>query len=81
MIAYAVAITEENIRGIIRSEAGPAFNLDWSLDWLDENEEGWFLRDAESTFDCQFFRPEVFGEYYSFVEYDEKSVLQEVVKI
>lgn len=78
--AYAIAITEENINGVIRSEAGLTFDLEYALNWLYENEEGWFLRDEESPLDCQFFQPEVFDELYQFVSADQHSLLRKVIQ-
>lgn len=80
--AYAVAITEDNIRGIIRSEAGLDFNLELALTWLEEHLEGWFLRDEGSPLDCHFFEPLVFVELYKFVSpHDHTSLLRQVIKI
>lgn len=78
--AWAVAITEDNLRGVIRSEAGPNFNLELALDWLKEYEEGWFLRDEESPFDCQFFTSEIFEEIYQFASPDNNSLFRRVVQ-
>lgn len=80
--AYAVAINEANIRGVIHSEAGADFNLELALAWLKEHEEGWFLRDEESPLDCQFFMPEVFAEMYMFTSpIDSTSLFRQVIKI
>jgi len=80
MGAYVVAITEENIKGVIRSEAGLDFDLDYALDWLEEHGEGWFLRDEESPLDCQFFEPEVFKEFYIFSSMNDNSLFRQVIK-
>lgn len=80
--AYAVAITEDNIRGVICSEAGPGFDLDFALAWLEEHGEGWFLRDEESPLDCQFFMPLVFVEMYMFTSsLDSNSLFRQVIKL
>ena len=81
MQAYAVAITEDNIRNAIRSEAGRDFDLDIALAWLEEHENGWFLRDEGSIFDCQFFMPEVFEELYAFVSYKDNETFKKVTRI
>lgn len=81
MSAYAVKITEDNIRGVIRSEAGKSFNLSIALSWLEEHEEGWFLRDESSPLDCEFFMPEVFAEMYAFTSDDKSSLIRHVVKL
>lgn len=76
--AYVVAITEENLRTVIRSEAGPSFDLDLSLQWLAEHGEGWFLRDEGSPFDCQFFVSDVLEELYRFTSVDDHSLFRHV---
>lgn len=81
MPAYAVEITEANIRGVICSEAGRAFDLDLALRWLEEHEGGWFLRDEGSPLDCHFFMPEVFAEMYAFTSFDDGAIFKHVVKI
>lgn len=78
MYAYVVAVTEENLRGVILSEAGPSFDLALSLAWLKEHGEGWFLRDENSTLDCQFFMTEVLEEMYDFSPHDEHSLFRRV---
>lgn len=79
--AYAIYITEENLRGVIRSEAGSNYDLELSLQWLAEHGEGWFLRDETSPLDCQFFVPEVFFETYNFVSNDEALLIRHVKEI
>jgi hypothetical protein len=81
MSAYAIAITEDNLRGVIQSEAGLNFDLEMALLWLEEHEEGWFLRDPGSPLDCEFFMPEVFAEMYGFLSNDQSSLIRRVVKI
>lgn len=81
MSAYAVAITEDNVRGVIHSEAGLNFNLEYALNWLKAHGEGWFLRDEESPLDCQFFMPLVFEELYMFTSNDEHSLFRHVIKL
>lgn len=78
--AFVVAITEENLRRVIRSEAGPSFDLDIAMAWLEEHQEGWFLRDEGSPFDCQFFMPEVLKELYSFTNNDQNSLFRHVIR-
>lgn len=80
MTAYAVAITEDNIYGIIRSEAGSDFNLAVALDWLTEHGEGWFLRDPSTVLDCSFFATEIFLEMYKFTSNDQQSLLRAVIQ-
>lgn len=77
--AWAVPITEENLYGVIRSEAGSKFDLEYALNWLYEHEEGWFLRDEESPLDCQFFTSEVFKELYQFTSPDKHSLFRHVI--
>ena len=79
--AYAIAVTEENLRGVIASEAGSDYDLDQALAWLSFHEEGWFVRDEESSLDCYFFRPEAFEEAYAFSEYDEGVLISRIVRL
>lgn len=81
MVAHAIAITEENVRGVIQSEAGSYYNLETALKWLEEHEEGWFLRDPSSPLDCEFFMPEVFNEMYMFLSKDQSSLIRRVEQI
>jgi len=81
MQAYAIAITEENLNGVIHSEAGWSYNLEAALQWLEEHEEGWFLRDPGSAFDCAFFESEVFGQIYTFLHSDAGSLIRPVIRI
>lgn len=81
MPAYAIAVTEENIRGVIFSEAGPGFDLELALQWLEDHESGWFLRDPGSPFDCEFFMPEVFAEMYGFLNDDKSALIRTVVQM
>jgi hypothetical protein len=77
----AIAVTEENIRGIIRSEAGSTFDIDIALAWLAEQKEGWFLRDDRSIFDCHLFASETFAEMYKFTQDDQNSIMRHVESI
>lgn len=79
--AWAVAITEENIRGVIQSEAGLNFNLEDALEWLEEHKEGWFVRDEETVLDCQFFEPNIFPMFYKFVSVDNHSLFRRVEQV
>jgi len=81
MSAYAIAITEENLRGVIHSEAGLKFNLEMALQWLEEHGEGWFVRDPGSPFDCEFFMPEIFEELYMFLAPDRHALIRPVVQV
>lgn len=80
-VAYAIAITEDNIRGIILSEGGLKFDLDRSLMWLEEYKQGWFLRNEGSVFDCHFFAPEIFEEMYFFVKNDPEALIRHVKEV
>ena len=81
MEAYAIAITEENIRGIILSEAGTKYDLDVALRWLEESEVGWFVRDPSTVLDCSFYTPEIFETMYAFTDYDQHSLMRKVTQI
>jgi len=81
MGAYAMAITEENIRGIILSEAGPKYDLDVALAWLAEYEVGWFVRDPSTVLDCSFYTPEIFAEMYVFLFDDQTSIIRHIAQV
>jgi hypothetical protein len=78
MPAYAIKVTEENIRGIILSEAGRDFDVNIALDWLKQNEAGWFVRDNCSPFDCEFISDDIFKEFYMFTHNDHTSILRHI---
>lgn len=80
MPAYAIAVTEENLRGVILSEAGRDFDLEGALLWLKDHESGWFIRDPGSPLDCAFFMQEVFQEMYDFLNDDQSSLIRMVIK-
>lgn len=77
-LAYAIRVTEANIKSIILSEAGESYNVIDALKWLQEHGEGWFLRDEDSVLDCKFFRPEIFTVMYKFVDYDDGRLIHQV---
>lgn len=77
----AIAITEENIRGVIHSEAGAKFNREAALEWLNNHGEGWFLIDPDSPFNGEFFMREVFDEMYAFRSDNTSDLINEVVRI
>jgi hypothetical protein len=79
--AYVVKITEDNLRGVIRSEAGPNYDLDAALDWFNEHGEGWFLRDEETVLDCQFFVPDILTKFYKFTNVDDHSLFRRVIPV
>ena len=81
MPAYAIAITEDNIRGVIASEAGPNFDFITALQWLKEYEEGWFVRDEETAFDCKFFEPTIFLQIYAFTSNDDNDLIRNIIRI
>lgn len=81
MSAYAIAVTEENLKGVIRSEAGPNFDLEEALSWLKDHQFGWFVRDPGSPLDCELFMPEVFAEMYLFLSNDKESLIRRITKI
>ena len=80
-MGYAIAITEENIRGVILSEAGSGFDLVAALAWLDEYKEGWFIRDETSVLDCHLFTPETFAIMYMFTDNDQNVLMRKIEQI
>jgi hypothetical protein len=80
-MGYAIAITEENIRGVILSEAGPDFDINAALVWLEEFKEGWFVRDETSVLDCHYFTPETFAVMYIFTDNDQSVLMRKIEQI
>lgn len=81
MTAYAIAITEENVRGIILSEAGSKYDVDGALHWLATYGEGWFVRDPSTVLDCSFYTPEIFEQMYTFISADEHSIMRHIEQV
>lgn len=54
----------ENMQ-VIASEK-PDFDRDEFLEFLETHGGGYFLRDPDSVYDCQYFDPDIFPELYSF---------------
>lgn len=78
MAAYACRIIPENF-GVIASEK-PDFDRPQLEEWLREHEIGYFLRDPDSQFDCQYFDPTVFLQLYEFVHPSDTGALFREVK-
>lgn len=76
IVAYAIPINEQTIKGIILSEAGRRYNVAAAMEWFKEYGEGWFLRDEGHALDCQFFVPEIFTTFYKFSGGDEQSLIR-----
>lgn len=77
--AYAVRITERNFQAIASEK--PNFNKEETLQWLEDNGHGYFLRDANSQFDCQYFVDEIFSQLYTFADVDTNAVFRRVHKL
>lgn len=78
MTAYACKIHRENF-DIIASEK-PDFDREFTERWLDEHEQGYFIRDPSSPFDCQFMQIDVFNELYVFDEGTPGEVFRVIYK-
>ena len=78
---YAIAITKENIYGVIRSEAGPNFDLEAALTWFEKHGGGWFLRDDSTVLDCHFFDEEIFPTLYEFIEDNPNELMRHVISV
>jgi hypothetical protein len=74
--AYAVRIIEQNFQAIASEK--PDFSLEETLDWLDKNGQGYFLRDSSSQFDCGYFVDEIFLQLYTFADADTNAVFRRV---
>lgn len=80
-MGWAIAVTEENIHGIILSEGGSDFIVDAALKWLEEFKEGWFVRDESSVLDCHLFTVDVFNVMYAFTQNDEGLLMRHIESI
>lgn len=79
MPAYACRISVENTQ-IIASE-NPTFNLDEFKVWLEVHEDGYFLRDEGSLFDCKYLAVEVFKELYAFEPGGESEIFRRITSL
>jgi hypothetical protein len=70
--AYACRISSENF-GAIKSE-NPNFTLEGLEAWLEQHGSGFFLRDENSVFDCEYMTDEVFHQIYTFQAFDMNAV-------
>ena len=70
--AYACRLSERNF-GAIASEK-PGFDMEDTIAWLNEHGEGYFVRDEDSPWDCNYLSDVVFHEIYAF-EYDDKEAI------
>lgn len=79
MVAVACRISEENF-GAIASEK-PDFDLEKTKEWLEQNGQGYFLRDPESPLDCGYFVDEVFFQLYIFESGDQSALFRHVLRL
>ena len=77
--AYAVRIKEQNFQAIASEK--PDFNLEETIQWLEDNGQGYFLRDPESKNDCKYLVDEVFTQLYAFGDGDFKAVFRRVHRL
>lgn len=77
--AYACRISEENFKAIASEK--PDFDRDQTLEWLEHNGQGYFLRDPSTNLDCGYFVDEVFFQMYMFNEADPETLFRRVLKI
>lgn len=78
-LGYACRITEKNFPAIASEK--PDFDLDDLLDWLNEYRKGYFLRDPESPFDCQYLQDAEFFNMYAFCQPDYKDLFRRVLRL
>lgn len=77
--AYAVRINENNFQAI--ASEMPGFDLESTVQWLEDNGQGYFLRDPESMNDCEYFVDEVFMQLYAFNDRDVNAVFRRVHRL
>lgn len=79
--AYAIPAIESNFC-LILSECGGKQTKGQIEAKIPAYEGGFFVRDPKAKWDCQFFTSEAFYTMYKFrFDYDEKTPLQEIVRI
>ncbi len=78
-LAYACQITEENMSAI--SSEKPGFNLEETRAWLQEHEKGYFIRDEDSRFDCNYIPEHEFLLLYSFETSDRNELFRRVLRL
>lgn len=78
MTAYACRIHPNNF-SVIASEK-PDFNLEFTKQWLADHEQGFFIRDSSSPFDCQYMQTDVFFEMYRVVGGSNTDVFRPIEK-
>jgi|KBSMisStandDraft_5_1062788.scaffolds.fasta_scaffold2185290_1 hypothetical protein len=79
MPAYAVRISPENF-GAICSEK-PDFNQEEALKWLEQHKQGYFVRDDESSLDCQYFEDTSFFAVYTFADKDPRALFRRIMRL
>lgn len=79
MVAYACRITEQNF-GVIASEK-PDFNMKEIVEWIEQHETGFFIRDPASIFDCKYMHDDVFFEFYKFADTDKDRLFRLLFEI
>jgi hypothetical protein len=77
--AFAVRITEENFQAIASEK--PNFNLEETLQWLEDHGQGYFLRHPGTSFDCEYFVDEVFTQLYAFAAADTSAIFRRVHRL
>lgn len=75
--AYACRITPDNF-GVISSE-NPKFNLDEIKKFLEDQGDGYFIRDETSPWDCKYMPMLVFQQIYLFQRYDADELFHPIV--
>lgn len=79
MVAYACLAIPENL-DVIVSEAGSRFDREYVERWIEDNGDGYFLRDESTALDCNLFSRDVFFGMYSFRTNDTSALFRRVVK-
>lgn len=70
------AIVSEGVYQVDRADA-----IEYIMNWVRENIEGYYLRDYESPFDCHLIEAETFKEIYVILPPDtNNSIFQKVEK-
>lgn len=76
--SYAIEISERNVPAIV-SEAGPHLTRQMVLGWLEVYDEGYFVRDPGSPWDCDMFEESVFHDFFRFRYSDDSVLFREII--
>lgn len=76
MVAYAVRMSRTNQHAI--ASENPKFDKEVFDAWLADYLTGYFIRDPDSQFDCQYLHDVVFHSWYEFENNDDSEMFRRI---